>query len=58
MISYIAVVLGSGGAAVRNANGNTTAAALNIDLIQVCGANGCQYGLHNDYSVRKSVITY
>lgn len=51
MISYIAVVFCSGGAALRDANGNTTAAALNIDLIQVCGSEGCEYGLHNDYSV-------
>lgn len=55
MISYIAVVLAAGGAAVRDANGtNDTAAAHNIDLIQVCGSGPCQYGLHNDYPVRFS----
>lgn len=49
MISYIAVVLFSGGAAVRQASGNISEFASGSYLN--CTHRHCDYGLQNDYSV-------
>ncbi|XP_060804526.1 bumetanide-sensitive sodium-(potassium)-chloride cotransporter [Amyelois transitella] len=54
MVSYALMVLMSGGGALRDASGNATLivnGTYNVDEISTCPPGGCEYGLHNSYSV-------
>lgn len=51
MLSYIGVVFFSGIAAIRDTNGNMSIARGNMTLEEYCGKSGCEFGLHNDYTV-------
>ncbi|XKL68875.1 hypothetical protein PGB90_006644 [Kerria lacca] len=51
MLSYIGVVFFSGIAAIRDTNGNMSIARGNMTLEEYCGKSGCEFGLHNDYTI-------
>lgn len=55
MLSYALMVLFSGGGALRDANGNASLVVnytYNVSEISTCNtATGCEFGLHNSYSV-------